>query len=211
MPYDSGMIFGGGTADDAGDIGVSLDNLGELDRVLASAAQRREAHLYELAYSLVRSLPEPSLGALSESYRETARRLTASLCGSASELFPPRSLRDGVNPIGAPELLGMLRPCDACPRTVRRSRRARACRRLPGRAARRVYIAHRACARMLYAERLFRPCRRVLYPISLHRAGRLYARVQRQPGAGVRRGGAGLGSVLHPPDRGSVRGTAVGG
>ena len=43
MPYDSGMIFGGGTADDAGDIGVSLDNLGELDRVLASAAQRREA------------------------------------------------------------------------------------------------------------------------------------------------------------------------
>lgn len=100
MPYDSGMIFGGGTADDAGDIGVSLDNLGELDRVLASAAQRREAHLYELAYSLVRSLPEPSLGALSESYRETAQRLTASLCGSASELFPPRSLRDGVNPIG---------------------------------------------------------------------------------------------------------------
>ena len=81
MPYDSGMIFGGGTADDAGDIGVSLDNLGELDRVLASAAQRREAHLYELAYSLVRSLPEPSLGALSESYRETAQRLTASLRG----------------------------------------------------------------------------------------------------------------------------------
>lgn len=107
MPYDSGMIFGGGTADDAGDIGVSLDNLGELDRMLASAAQRREAHLYELAYSLVRSLPEPSLGALSESYRETAQRLTASLCGSASELFPPRSLRDGVNPIGAPELLGI--------------------------------------------------------------------------------------------------------
>ena len=54
MPYDSGMIFGGVAADDAGDIGVSLDNLGELDRVLASAAQRREAHLYELAYSLVR-------------------------------------------------------------------------------------------------------------------------------------------------------------
>lgn len=107
MPYDSGMIFGGGTADDAGDIGVSLDNLGELDRVLASAAQRREAHLYELAYSLVRSLPEPSLGVLSESYRETAQRLTASLCDSASELFPPRSLRDGVNPIGAPELLGI--------------------------------------------------------------------------------------------------------
>lgn len=147
MPYDSGMIFGGGTADDAGDIGVSLDNLGELDRVLASAAQRREAHLYELAYSLVRSLPEPSLGALSESYRETAQRLTASLCGSASELFPPRSLRDGVNPIGAPELLGIYDRVTL----VRGLYGALGERGLaavcPGRAARRVYIAHRAwCA-----------------------------------------------------------------
>ena len=86
MPYDSGMIFGG-TADDAGDIGGQPRQSRELDRVLASAAQRREAHLYELAYSLVRSLPEPSLGALSESYRETAQRLTASLCGSASSCF----------------------------------------------------------------------------------------------------------------------------
>ena len=44
---------------------------------------------------------------MAEIYLDPAQVLTASLCGSASELFPPRSLRDGVNPIGAPELLGI--------------------------------------------------------------------------------------------------------
>ncbi len=95
----------GGASD--GDIGVCLDNIGELDRALASAAQRREAHLYELAEALVHSLPELSLDSLSESYRETVARLTASLCADVSGLLPQRSLRDGINPIGAPELLGI--------------------------------------------------------------------------------------------------------